>query len=101
MEWRNRTDFAHVAEALGVTTDSIMSAGRPEGGETWVVLYTDTPTSDPDEWVNVAILRPDARGILQVVRRSPHKTIGELHAELAAHLERELGPPEGRDDGAV
>ena len=84
-----------------MTTDSIMSAGRPEGGDLWVVLYTDTPTADPDEWVSIAILRPDSRGILQVVRRSPHKTIGELNAELAEHMERRFGKVEGRDDGAV
>jgi len=89
-EWKSRVDMAPYAEALGVTTDSILSASSPDGGETWAVLFTETPTSDPAEWVHVAVLRPDARNILQVVRRNPFKTIAELNEGLAEHMEREM-----------
>ena len=89
-EWKSRVDMAPFAEALGLSTDCIMSASSPDGGETWAILFTDTPTSDPAEWVHVAVLRPDARNILQVVRRTPFKTIAELNAGLAEHMEREM-----------
>lgn len=100
-EWTGRVEMAPFAEALGITTDSVMGVGRGPNGRSWVVLFTETPTADPDELIWIAVLRPDPAGILQVVRRSPHKTVGEMNADLAEHMERTFGPPEGRDDGAV
>jgi hypothetical protein len=96
VEWTNRTTFAPYAEALGINTDWIMSAVRQ--GDVWLVLYTEGATAEPDEMIWAGVLRPDTRGILQVVRRSPFKTIGEFNEGLDAHMRRAM---EGRDDGAV
>ncbi|HEY1309262.1 MAG TPA: hypothetical protein VGF24_37240 [Vicinamibacterales bacterium] len=74
------------AEALGVDTDCIMSAASLTD-QMWGVLFTETPTADPDEWVWLAVLQEDQRGILHVVRREKHKRIGEMNDALALHME--------------
>ena len=88
-EWQGRMGFAQQAEALGVTTDSIMLAGPH--GDGWFVLYTDEPTDDPEAMIWSAMLIPDARGILEVARRSEFKTVGQVNAELAEHMEKLKG----------
>ncbi len=88
-EWQNRTSFAQHAEALGITTDSVMMVGQHGPG--WLVLYTQEPTADPEAMIYSAMLIPDKRGILKVARRSEFKTVGQVNAELAEHMERLKG----------
>lgn len=89
-KWKSRVEMAPFAEAIGITTDSIMSASSPDRGRTWAVLFTETPTSDPDEWIYLAVLREDHDRILRVLRRSEFKTIAEFTEGLNEHMEREM-----------
>lgn len=91
-EWRNRADFAPFAEALGITTDCVMSAAKSAGN--WMILYTETPTVEDDSWVWMGVLYPDSDGILNVARRSKIKTFAEFKTGLREHME-------GRNHGAV
>lgn len=94
VNWTDRTKFAEFAEALEVTTDCIMSASMPGGSPMWVILYTLTPTADEAEMIWLALLQRQSSGILQVVRRDEHKTIGEFNQGLTEHMNKAMGKGE-------
>jgi hypothetical protein len=62
-EWRKRTDFAEIAEALGVRTDQVMAAKNPNSAEVFVVF---TKGDEYPPLVYTTFLRRRAGGVLYV-----------------------------------
>lgn len=65
-EWKTRTAFAEMAEAIGVPTDMIMGIyGQP--ADAVIVIYT--PAWDEQNWEQIPVLwvqlKRDARGVFQ------------------------------------
>ena len=87
---QDRTRFAPYAEALDVTTDSIMAVQQPAGDDGWFVLYTLTPTADPDEWIWAARLEPCKRGILVCAKRRRLCTVGTFTRGLDERMGRAM-----------
>lgn len=81
VEWKKRGFFAEIAEALGVTTDSIMAA-TPKKNDLWWVLYTDEPTDDPEAWLKAATLQRGKDGILRARMTETTIQLGELQKKL-------------------
>lgn len=69
--WRGRSDFAEIAEALGVTTDAIFAARRSDNKRVFV-LYTPDPN---EELIWSVFLKRDASGVF-VQDRVPIKHPG-------------------------
>lgn len=91
-EWKSRTAFAEIAEALEIDTDQVMAALPLDGGQGWLVLYT------PDDWVHRALLGRDPDNVL---RRWKHARVCPLddfmeqaNEEIGRRLEEELGEPD-------
>lgn len=86
-EWESdRTRFAQQAEALDVTTDSIMAASKGADEGFWRVLYTLEPTADDDAWIWYARLDIGDDGILAVAQKGALCTIGSWKNRLDQHL---------------
>lgn len=80
VEWQDRTAFAQLAEALGVTTDSVMAAYQPSERE-WVVLYTDEPTG---EQVHKAAVWIAGDGVMEVASTVEFCKLDEMFNVLDA-----------------
>jgi hypothetical protein len=74
-EWKRRTAFAELAEALDVRSDEIMAASPIEDGRGYLVLYTTGTDDLATAVVHRTLLARDADGILRQVR---HATAGTL-----------------------
>jgi hypothetical protein len=90
-EWKTRVEFAEYAEALGIVSDAVMGAGTNDDGRSWTVLFTETPTADPAEWIWQAMLWRNPEGILEVVRQGRFRTVADFTAGLRKHMEKTLG----------
>lgn len=80
VKWSKRSGFAEFAEAIGISTDSIMAVSNDEG-LTWV-LYTDGPTDDPEAWIHCAVMSRDEKGILRVRRTTTTSQLKDLYKRL-------------------
>ena len=79
-EWHGRSDFAEVAEALGIDTDGVMAMTVVGDDEGWLVLYTPEHADDPrDSLVHKALLERGADGVLRMVK---HGTAGTFRDYL-------------------
>jgi hypothetical protein len=72
-EWKGRTAFAEIAEALDVQTDEIMAAMPLGGGQGFVVLYTPEP-----ELIWQARLERDSDRVLRLVKHGFLCTVEEF-----------------------
>jgi len=81
-EWKDRTAFAEMAEALEIDTDEVMAANPLKDDKGFVVLYT-VNTDSPDAIVWEALLARDDDGIL---RREKHRGLCPL-SEFMARLD--------------
>jgi hypothetical protein len=78
VEWRRRTAFAEVADALGIPTDQVMAAMPAQGGQPWTVLYTPERSDSPDAEVFAAHLDRDAGGVLVAYKRARAGTVADF-----------------------
>lgn len=79
---QKRSEFAPYAEALRVTTDSVVSVQTDDSGATYTVLYTLRPTRNPNEMLYRALLWTNVESILEVVQNRPLCTLGRFAAQV-------------------
>lgn len=96
-EWHGRSDFAEVAEALGIFTDEVMAMTKVGQDEGYLVLYSTGTADEATAVVHRALLE---RGADRVLRMTKHHRMGSLSEfmeradeELGPYLEERLGPP--------
>lgn len=84
VEWVRRTDFAEVAEAIGIDSDLVISATeRPYG---LLVLWAASD-ADHEPIMGSALLRDDD-GIYRVVKGGP---TGTTLGDWISHIKRDMG----------
>lgn len=88
-EWRGRSDFAEIAEALDVPTTAIMAAHAPQS-DSVLVLYSPDVEND-ETTIFRAMLRRSVDGTLFVVERFELPGFWE---QLRAEIERDFEPDE-------
>lgn len=84
---KTRVTFAPFAEALKVTTDSVMSVQADEAGTTFTVLYTETPTRDPDAMLFRARMWTNIEGILEVTENRRICTLRKFREQVQAIMD--------------
>ena len=85
-EWTDRTKFAEVAEALGVSTEYILAVS-----DNGIVLWTPSQTPEGDIWRGR--LERDADGVLHVIHKEFSSTVADMQEMIRKTLEEKLGPP--------
>lgn len=76
--------FAPYAEALGVATNAVMSVQVDSSERAFTVLYTETPTADPDAMLYRARLWMNIADEMEVVENRELCSIGRFQAEVQA-----------------
>lgn len=89
-EWAGRTQFAEVAEAVGVPTDCIMAAVETDGRVT--VMFS---RPEDETVVYGQAFRRDADGVLRAASepREIPGVLDEIKRDVEADLGRRLGKP--------
>jgi hypothetical protein len=80
-QWRGRSDFAEIAEALGVRSDQVMAA--EVGGELTLVLYTQ---DEEPTLVWAAVLRRGVDDVLFIT--APPQPRPGLWESIVEQMER-------------
>lgn len=84
-EWRDRVDFAEVAEALAINTDQVMAIKRVTH---LMVIVIYTPTEDCRGAVWWAVLERDSYGVFNVRRNEPTgQTTDDVEQQIRKHME--------------
>jgi hypothetical protein len=89
IEPNSRVRFAEVAEALDISTDCIMAA--IDQGDWWWVLYTETPETEAEDWIHLAVLHRDNRHILQIREERVVIQMGDFQGDYEALMRRAAG----------
>jgi hypothetical protein len=78
-EWRPRHAFHEIAEALGVTTDHILSVAPIEDGHAVTVIFSEEHAPDPlDTPLFSCWMKPDADGVLVAGPRHPSGSVRDV-----------------------
>jgi hypothetical protein len=98
IKWAQRTDFAEVAEVIGVNTDMILAMHSLPGTDQVFVMFT-YPTDTGK--VYRCTLREDGDHVLHRYKR-PVEVPGfyeQLMADVSRSVKRKLGKPKGKRHG--
>lgn len=89
VEWVKRTDFAEIAEAIGIESDLVISATN----RTYGLLVMWTRSALPEETIMGSVLVRDDDGIYRVAKTGPTgTTLGDWMAVIESGLRKRFGP---------